>query len=349
MAPPPGGGFRYNPLVDWRESEKSIFLARIYRLKGQKAYPQMEEEAKAALERYPGEALFRLLLADAFHHQGRPGEAEAIVEDLQESAQQLALFHALRGDLQVRHKDFTGALESFRQAQTLQDSPYYVKRQADCLLQLGRFAEALANLRRLPPDEDDPYLWNSLARAYEGLGELPKAEECYGRLLKLQPGNSFARAAMLRLKSSGREEAAVEKELDRMLRMPSRRDDPALLRLKADQLKKQGRFEEAARLYAQLVESSAGPDSEFYWRLLAFAHHKAGNAQEAYPLLCRLVEKNALDSYARNALITAGRKLGRGRELVDFFLTLARQSEANRPLFGVARKLRKTLSRKDSP
>ena len=329
--------------MHWEESEKRLLLSRIYEWKGRRDWEQMEDEAKTALDRYPDEIRFELALADAYRQQKRLDEARSLMASLKQRGQGIADYHALQGEFLLDAQRHRQAYEEFRQAHSLQERPFYLKRQADSLIPLKRHQEALALLKQLDDRDTNPFILSSLARCHEGLGQNEEARRCYQDLLRIRPGDEFASSRLLQLKVEEKRPEEAEQELDRMLRLPSRRDDPALLKVKAEQMKKRGDFAAAADIYSRLAESCDPGQRTFYQRMSAFALNKAGRNEEAWAAFRKLIEKDPADHYVRSALISVARKLGRDAELADFFENLARQSPANRPLFGLARKIRKRI------
>ncbi|MFQ5739562.1 MAG: tetratricopeptide repeat protein [Acidobacteriota bacterium] len=330
--------------MGWEASEKSIFLSRIFEFKRQRDYLKMEQEIETALDRYPSELQFKVLLAEAYWFSGRCPEAKLLLEELEESAQHLHGFQGLKGTVEMASGAPQKALEAFRSAYALKTSPFYLKRQADCLIRLHRYDEALALLRQ-GPGQPDVYVLGAMARAYEGLDRVKEAQDCYQSILRARPGDPYAKSHLLKLKVAATERPQAEEELNRMLRLPSHRDDVALLRVKADHLKDEGRFAEAAETYGKIVDLSEGKERDFFSRAVAFAYYRAGMDQKAYSCLIRLVETHPQDAYVRSALISVARKLDRLQELIDFLRDQARRRPADRFLFGVARKLQRELPR----
>ncbi len=328
--------------MNWRNSEKRILLSRIFELRHKKAFREMQEEVETALDRYPDDVLFQTLLVESWWLSGREVEAMAALDDLEEKAQQLDKFQSLKGSMLDRQGRHEKALEAYRSAHSLRPSAFYLKRQADCLLHLKRHREALALLRRCP--DDDPYVLGALGRAWEGLDEREQALQAYKKILQIQPDDSYARSQLLRLRVEGKEDTNALRELDRMLRVPSRKNDPALLKVKADALKKQGDFGAAADAYKELVLQTRGPQKHFYRKAQAFAAYRAGRDEEAFSLLIELTGESPKDAYLRSSLISLARRTGRVSEVAHHFDELARRGPAYRFLFGVSRKLRRTLS-----
>jgi tetratricopeptide (TPR) repeat protein len=325
--------------MDWAEAEKRVLLSRIYEMRRQRLYDQMEEEIQNGLERFPSDRQLGLLQADSLRRRGRLSEAQRALDNLRERCESQAQFHGLQGTLQFQRREYEKALESFCCAHSLDPNSYYLKRQADCLLALGRFAPALAVLREIEPQARDTYTLSALARAHEGMGSREEAVCCYQELLRLAPDDNFAKGRLLRLKTAAKEEGDAEKEIDRMLRVPSRREDPVLLSVRAEQLKKRGDFRGAAEIYLRLLQNEPGPQRPFFERLLAFAYFKAEAHEEALPLFQSLLKENPQDPYLRNALMTTARKTGRRKELAEFFRSVARLSPANSALYGFSRRL----------
>ncbi len=329
--------------MDWRESEKGIFLSRIYDLKRRRQFERFEEEIQTALERYPDDARFRVLLAEAHWARGRRGQAEALVAEIADSAQSIDSFHSLKATIQMARRQYPAALESYRSAHALKPGPFYLKRQADCLLQLKRFDEAWGILQSLAQQEDIYWL-GAAARAMEGMGRPREAERHYRRILELSPQDSYARAQLLKLSMAEAEPETADREVDRMLRVPSRRNDAALLRVKADQLRARGSHREASEIYQKLVDLASGREKAFYKRLLAFSYYKAGMDEQAHPLLLELVRERPRDSYLRSTLIALARRRKDLAAVADFFAQLARETPTNEFLFGVAQKIRREVT-----
>lgn len=330
--------------MSWESSEKRIFFSRIFTMKRQRRFQDMEEEIRAGLERFPDEIRFEVLLADAFWHQGKQSQAAGLLESLAGRAENLADYHTLLGNVNAGRKKFQEALEAFRLAASLKPSPFLIKRQADCLIGLKRFDEALALLKQLPAEERDVYVLGAMGRACEALNQGPEAQECYSEILRRQPDNQFARSRLVRLKLSHRGGKA-EGEVQKMLRVPSRRDDPVLLKLRAEQLEAKRCFDEACQIYRELMEKDTPGNRESHRRNLAFTSYRGKMYDQAYPLLLELFEQNPADPYIRNTLVAAARRLGRTQEVIERFFSLARQSPAHRFLYGAARSLLKKESK----
>lgn len=326
--------------MGWRDSEKRIFLSKIYELKKRRDYPRMEEEVQTALDRHPGDLRFKELLAEANWALGRRSQAAALLREIEEKAVQRDSFQSLKGTMQLAAGKSEAALESFRAAYALRSQPFYLKRQADCLLQLKRFEDAWALLRRLP-DQDDPYCLGASARALEGMGRIEEARRLYQKILDRTPGDNFARSRLLRLSVKSRDESDPVAEVDRMLRLPSRRNDKALLKLKADQLRERSRFEEAAEVYEKLALLTSGKERVFFRRQLAFSCYKARLDDKAYPLLLELVEAEPRDAYLRSTLIGLAKRRGSVSEVAGFLAGLARKASSNAFLWGIVKKLHK--------
>jgi tetratricopeptide (TPR) repeat protein len=279
------------------------------------------------------------LLADSLRARGRLPEAQQILDSIQDRCQTSAQFHGLQGALQFQRKQHEEALESFRCAYSLDPRSYYLKRQADCLLARDRYSDALGLLLQIEPSERDVYSLGALARAYEGMGASEDAARCYEELLHLAPDNAYSKARLLQLRTAAKHEDDAEKEIDRMLRMSSHREDAALLSVKAEQLKKKGDYRGAADVYLRILGSAPSAQLGFYQRNLAFTYYKGSMYEEAYPLLKSLLEGSPHDVYVRNALVGAACKSGRREELREFLLAMARLSPSNRSLYGIARRL----------
>ena len=61
-----------------------ILLSRIYDLKRKRAYREMEEEVRIALDRYPSKPKLQVLLAEARWRLGRCREAQGLLNQLED-------------------------------------------------------------------------------------------------------------------------------------------------------------------------------------------------------------------------------------------------------------------------
>ncbi|HUG43383.1 MAG TPA: hypothetical protein VMN76_03980 [Acidobacteriota bacterium] len=324
----------------WQESEKRIYFSRIFEAKKLADYGRMEEEVRRATERFPADAQFQILMAEVSWRRGRTAEADSILRDLASQGCQSSEYFGLIGAIELDRRKPKAALEAFSQAAAISNSNFYRKRQAECLLRLKRYEESLALWRSLNRDDQDPYVLGGLARALEGMGELDQARNLYREIQKIRPNDSFARSRLLKLELNRKQPETAEREIQRILDIPSRRSDAATLTAHAEQLKRQQRFAEAAEVYAKLVESASIPERNQYLRDLAFSLYKADHLEKAFPLFLELFEGNPRDPYLRTTLISISRRLKQESRLKQLFSTLARENPSCRFLFGVARKLK---------
>lgn len=317
-----------------------MHLSRIFESKRQADYEKMDEEVRAAMEVFPADVQLQVLMAEVRWREGRTTEAESILQGLASEGCQSPEYFGLVGEIELGRRKPKPALEAFRQAAAFSDSEFYRKRQAECLLRLKRYEEALALWRSLNRDDRDPYILGGLARALEGLGELDQARNLYRAIQEIRPDDSFARNRLMKLELNRKHPEAAEREVQRILDIPSRQNDAFTLTAHAEQLKRLKRFAEAADVYEKLVGSASMPERSHYLRALAFSLYRADRLEKAFPIFLELFEGDPTDPYLRTTLISIGRRLKQESRLAEFFFALARKDPANRFLFGVARKLK---------
>lgn len=149
---------------------------------------EAETQLRAASARQPGAPVLRYLLGVSLFYQQRLEEAEAeMVAAITARADRPAWFHTL-AQVRFERGQCVGAVEALNRALALADEPRFRLDRAVCLLNLGRFEAAEADLRRLllsAPDQARPQLL--LARLLRDTGRGAEALAVAERALAAFP------------------------------------------------------------------------------------------------------------------------------------------------------------------
>jgi len=122
----------------------------------------------------------------------------------------------------------------------------------------ARALAVLARASELAPDL--PAVWYALGRAREKSGDEPGALDAYERVFRLDPDNVATRKRLIRLAIQRQDFARARHEADRLL--ADGPDDPVRLLIAAGVADKDGRKEDARRLYRAAIAKGRGDSVE---------------------------------------------------------------------------------------
>jgi len=235
--------FREINRLDPSDTESSLWLARLYRLKNE--HDKAEEVLRGILKSDPEnepavEQLTQLLL-----DEGKSAEAVALLEGITKHSPTPVLLDLL-GDAYTQTHELEKAEASYRKAAEMDPSELSHQRGlGQTLLAEEKYAEALAvyqKLLDLMPDDSDLYL--RVAQIYRELHQLDKAEENLVKARQYSPGSLevMYNEGML-YESQGRYDDAIHVLSDAVtgikgqpVSMPSRRRSLAILYQQLGQL-----------------------------------------------------------------------------------------------------------------
>ena len=155
------------------------------------------------------------------------------------------------------------------------------------MLMQGHYEELLEEIENdaAAPSELVPELLILRARAQSSLGDLPAAEDSFGKVLLREPGNVTALVGLgaVALRSNQPEEA--QWLLDRAMKLAP--EDPDVIALRGDLLYELRQYAEAEEAYRKVADLR--PDDPRYLLPLARAQVAAGKTDEAIALLDRFL------------------------------------------------------------
>jgi tetratricopeptide (TPR) repeat protein len=207
---------------------------------------------------------------------------------------------------------------------------------------LNRYSEALDTLNTsLVAHRDEPRLLKEKALILNRLQRWDEATELYEKLRILNPQDRFVQKEILRLKALSRSDDQVIQELQTVVKIPSKGDNPQLHGLLAQKLKAAGQVREAAAEYR--TASQMEPDNPYFSKQQGFCHYKLGEYDEALECLTSAFRQDSTDFYVKGTLEKIYTSQGRLGEFLTFLEEVHLQHPHNVKLLGTIKKLKKRL------
>jgi tetratricopeptide (TPR) repeat protein len=325
-----------------REEPHLSLVERIRSLKEKGKFSEAEEEIQRELKKNPDQSFLKMSLADLFLRQDRLAQARILVEEVLSQDPQHPQALTVLGDLFLKQNSPREALECFRQALAREPRDYLVLRSARALKEMRHYAEALAELEKVlvvkpksfPFLKEKGLVLNKMKKFDQALGAFEKAKEIY-------PADSFVNTEILRLKSRERPEGQVVKELQKVVSMESKKDDPQMHGLLGQKLKEAGQVREAAAEYQ--VASSLDPRNLFFLKQEGFCHYRDNNYGEALRCLGEALRRDPTDFRVRNTLEKIYSARGEVKEFLHLLEEILGQHPEQKPLLGTIRRVRKKM------
>jgi tetratricopeptide (TPR) repeat protein len=329
-----------------REETHLSLFERIRSLKDRHRYAEAEEEIQRELEKKPDQPFLKATLADLFLHQDRLVEARILIDEILSRDPQHPQALYLLGEIFLKQNSPKEALECFRQSFARDPRDYLVLRAARALKEMNRFAEALEELGKvlvLKP-KNFPFLKEKGLLMYK-MKRFDQALEAFEKAKEIFPGDSFVNAEILRLKSRERPEGQVVKELQRVVSMESKKDDPQMHGLLAQKLKEAGQVREAAAEYR--TASSLDPRNLFFLKQEGFCHYRDKKYDEAIRCLEEALRRNPADSVVRKTLEKIYTAQGDMNKFLHLLEEILREHPEQKPILGTIRRIRKGMEGKE--
>jgi len=243
-----------------------------------KKYSDAEELLLEETIKEPASIKLLNRLADLYLLMSRYPESESLIE------RALSIdpgnYYSLRtkGDLYAAKKNYSLAAEIFFDLERETPGDFFLlKRIAKVLRLSGEGEDALQYAKKaikIKPDRADIYYL--LAQIYRDQGDFSEALASIDKAINIEPKNSLysKEKLSLRVHEKGLASEDIRENIDL-----SDKENPQMLKLLGEQLKKEKRFPEVVEVYNRLLELE--PDG-FNRRMLAFAHYKIKEFNHAF-------------------------------------------------------------------
>lgn len=240
------------------------------------------------------------LLAEIALREGRDVDARALATEVLDEFGPQHVASGVLGKIALAAGKPADALPHLQDAYRLRPGAYTAEKVVDALEQLKRpdaAEQTLTTALETFPNENR--LHRRAACFYERCGRREEALASLTELLRLDPGNEWARRKQIEIKSAERPPEAVS----RLLSVGKRGSDPHLRGLYAKKLKAAGDFAGAAREFAEAARLE--PNRPHWQKQAGFAYARARDDKEAIRLLRPLFLAEPQDRYVRNSLFAA--------------------------------------------
>ncbi len=309
-------------------------------LKKKGAFQEAEKELKEALEEQPDNFLLKASLAEVYQRQDRLVQARNLAEAILSSDSQDSQALYVLGEIFFKVKTLDEALQCFHQAQQKDTSLYLTLRIAKTFREMRRFDEALETLDSVLVRESEnlrflkekALILNRMKQWYEAL-------RVYEMVQGLDPRDSFVRKEVYRLKGLKRPDQKTIRELETVVKLPSRKDDAQLHGFLGQKLKDAGRLKEALAEFQ--TAGRLAPENLYFLKQEGFCHYQLGAYPETIQALSEVFRKDPKDYIVRTTL----KKVYVTTKNIDGFITLLEEVLKDHPhnvkLMGVLRGVKK--------
>ncbi len=309
--------------MDAKASFLKLRLDEVRRLKSEGRLDEAARLLEETWESAPGHPHLVLSFAGLYLRKKEPEKAVELLKAHREKLFGDRIYHnllaqALRGVGSPKE-----ALEEVRLVQGT--DPDQASLTAQILFDLSEYEEAYALLKRaLSIHSEHRGLLRLLARSAEKMGRPDEALDLIERLLRIEPTDKFAYKEKIRLKMAGLGAQGAD-ELDRLLKLKRGRENIHLLSLKAKKLYDEKAYEDAARVFAEVLDRA--PQNRYNRCMLGYSLRKSGKPREAVAHLSISFLENPRDRFVRASLEKSCKEIGDLPRLAD----LARQALAAHP------------------
>jgi len=329
----------FHPLT--RYSRIKYERARDLKKRGE--FQAAEIELMEALEEQPDHPLLKVSLADLYQRQGKLKEARILTESILSADPEFPRALYVLGRIYLDEGEPEEALPCFQKASRRDQSPYMIRQMVRTLREMERYEEALGNLEpALAGAGENVSLLKEKALILNRLNRREEARALYEKLHDLVPGDGFVRRELYNLKSMARPKGEVLKELEAVLRLPSRKDDPQLHGLLAQKLKEAGKLKEAASAFRKAWRLS--DDNPFFLKQAGFCHHRLGEREEALQALGQAFRKDPSDFRVKSTLESIYKTKGDWKSYVELIEDILKDQPHQVKLAGTLKKFKKRIN-----
>jgi tetratricopeptide (TPR) repeat protein len=268
-------------------------------------------EFEKAIESNPDDHFSLSHLAHIYYQQGKFENASRLIDDSLKLNPSNPFAHSVKGEILFAEGRMEESATIFGEILNLKPDDTYAHGKLGVIYRKqGRMKEAISIIERgLEIDPDDPSLHHALGDVYAWQDKDEEAIEEYQKAIELDPEDKYAFRRLLSSKSRGRNAEAVISQLQKVLKIPSRRQNPHLHALLASYLKREKRYEEAIDEFGEAVRLH--PNSQYFRIQLAFCYSKLGQYNKVIELLEPIHKFRSTDPIITRALAKAYEEVDR--------------------------------------
>lgn len=334
------------------EKDYKSVIDQSWQLRREKKLQEAELVLHEALAEYSAGSYEHILLmanlADVLLHQGNLAEARrlALVVLQKEPAQVTAL--TVLGVSALEQKEAAEAVENLSKAYARGPNAYRAGRLARALVLDGRTEQALDVLKEaLQKNPVDSYLLRQYSHLKENTSAAPAREDELIAELSREEEAFLPYAEQMKSKLQNLEPAEAALQLQKIVKVGKRKENPHLYLLLGDLKRKAGLEAEALDAYRKARELD--PENHLALSQLLYCYRRLGRKEEAWPLLKRLLYHKPGDQTAKASFVKDAAELGKIEEALNFFTELIAKYPHRKELYGVIRKLKLAETRREEP
>lgn len=304
-----------------------------------KSYIEAENVLLEALINDDGNLMLKGMLADLYIKMQKLTEAERQIEAILKKEPDNNYALQKRGDILAIRGKHNEALEIFMDMHKRGENSYYLYKRISRIYMLKKdisnSLEYAEKAREKSPDRADIYYL--LFQLHNKLENFEKAKNAIEKALENDPENKFyySQKLTLRMNEKNLDSSNLEEIID-----ISDNDNPHLLKLLGEKLKKEGSLDRAVDVYKRLVSID---DNEFNQKSLGFLYYKKMDYHRAFKIFITLSDSHFLDRIFVTTIIASAKNVDEKRELVDRMTVLANSSDQYRKLWGSIKKLSRDI------
>jgi tetratricopeptide (TPR) repeat protein len=326
-----------------RQDQNQPLAERLRILKKEERYAEAEEEIQRELKKDPDHPFFKASLADLYLRRGKLADGRILIDEILSQDPQNPQALSLLGDLFFKERSFRKALECYRQAFCRDPRDYVILRAARSLKEMKIFPEALQELEKVlvVKPKNLPFL-KEKAIILNRMKKFDQALEVFERTKEISPDDPFVQKEIIRLRSLTKPDAQVVQELQTVMGMNSKKDDPQMHGLLAQKLQKAGLIKEAAAEYKTAL--TLDPGNLYFRKQEGFCHYRAKKYAEAIDCLKEAFEKDPADYYVRSTLEKSYEARGELAKFLELLERAVGQHPDQKALLGILRRVRRKLN-----
>ena len=329
-------------------------IDQCWQLRREKRFAEAEMLLHESLETHPaGSFAHRVLkanLADILMQRGSASEARSIALEVLEEDPDQAIALTVLGMLALDKKQYREAVENLEKANNLVPSGYRAGRLARAYELNKEPDKALQVLHDvLQNNPRDGFL----LRQYSDLeNKQTKTKQGKAALESHLPGladideeDYLPYAEQIKFKLKNIEPAKAVGDLQKLIKVGKRKNNPYLHLLLGDLQREAGNEEAALLAYRQGRELD--PQNLLVISQMLYSLRRLGRHEEAWPLLKLVLMQRPGDVTAKSSLLKDAVELGKEQEATIFFEELLQKYPQRKELYGAIRKLQNAVARKD--
>ena len=274
------------PAASQGHSEQNEHKDRGMAYKQEGRFSEAIIEFEGALESNPDDHFALTHLAHVYLQQGKLEESSRFIDRALKVNPANPFAHSVRGEILFKEGNMEEAAAVFEEVLNLKSDDKYAHSKLGVIYRMqGKTEQAISILERgLEIDPDDPALHHALGDVYARLGKDEEAIAEYQKAVDIDPEDEYAFRGLLSSKAKGQDRKAIISQLQKILKIPSRRQNAHLHALLGRYLKQEREYEAAAAEFREAVKLQ--PRSTYFQIQLAFCYSKL----EQYPRVIELLE-----------------------------------------------------------